>query len=574
MTTSPHWTTACPDWEERIVVGEPLIPFEPLFPDEATPALAIFRNLRLVDVADSPTMGEACRPWIFDFVGSVFGAYDAVTGRRLIRYFMLLVAKKNAKSTLAAGIMVTALCRNWRKSGEFYTLAPTKEIADNSFRPARDMVLADVNLRTILRVNENLRTITHHTTGATLKVVAADNETVSGKKTIGLLVDELWLFGKRAGAENMLREAAGGLASRPEGFVIYLTTQSDGPPAGVFDQKLNEFRDIRDGKVSDPRSLPVLYEFPKHIIDSRGYEDPETWHITNPNLGASVDLEFLTDQFEKDKRAGRASLIGFFAKHLNVQIGMSMRVDGWAGAAVWERGIEVGLTLDAILERSDVVTIGVDGGGLDDLLGIGLIGRERDTKRWLAWGHALISDIGLERRKANAELYDKFEREGDLTKFDYVAPSDDRRQVLPLNIQFVVDLVEKVRDRGLLAQVGVDAAGIGAIVDALQDIGVSQDGDKLEAVRQGIALMGAIKTIEIKLADYSFRHGGSAMMAWCVGNLRVVPTPTAMRVARDESGYGKVDPAMALFNAAHLMSLNPDTGSVYTAERGLLVFAV
>jgi phage terminase large subunit-like protein len=30
-----------------------------------------------------------------------------------------------------------------------------------------------------------------------------------------------------------------------------------------------------------------------------------------------------------------------------------------------------------------------------------------------------------------------------------------------------------------------------------------------------------------------------------------------MMVARDEAGFGKVDPVMALFNAAHLMSLNP-----------------
>jgi hypothetical protein len=37
-----------------------------------------------------------------------------------------------------------------------------------------------------------------------------------------------------------------------------------------------------------------------------------------------------------------------------------------------------------------------------------------------------------------------------------------------------------------------------------------------------------------------------------------------MRVSRDESGFGKVDPVMALFNAAHLMSLNPEVGgSVY-----------
>jgi phage terminase large subunit-like protein len=37
-----------------------------------------------------------------------------------------------------------------------------------------------------------------------------------------------------------------------------------------------------------------------------------------------------------------------------------------------------------------------------------------------------------------------------------------------------------------------------------------------------------------------------------------------MRVARDEAGYGKVDPIMALFNAAHLMSLNPAPAAKYS----------
>ena len=173
--TLPTWSTACPDWRARIVNRRSLIPFAPLFADEAAAALRIFRGLKIVDVSGSPTIGEACRPWVFDLASAVFGAYDAATGRRLIRYFFLLVSKKNSKSTIAAGIMLTALLRNWRESGEFYIIAPSREIADNSFFPARDMVRSDENLRSLLHVREDHRIIRHRGTNAFLKVVAADS---------------------------------------------------------------------------------------------------------------------------------------------------------------------------------------------------------------------------------------------------------------------------------------------------------------------------------------------------------------------------------------------------------------
>lgn len=557
-----EWTTALPDWENRIVGRLPMVPGRPLFPAEAAAALDAFKSLHVVDVAGSPTFETAGAQWIFDFVSAVFGAYDAETGRRLIREFFLCVSKKNGKSTLAAGIMLTALIRNWRKSNELLILAPTIEAAQNSFKPAADMVRANPELDAasggFLHIQDHIRTITHLSTKAVLKVVAADNRTVVGKKAAFVLIDELWEFGKQANADAMLREATGGLVARKEGFVISITTQSDAPPTGVFGAKLDYARKVRDGEIVDRKFMPVIYEFPKRMLASGEHLKPENFYVTNPNLGLSVDPEWLGDEMRKELAKGAGTRNTFLSKHLNVQIGMNQRADGWAGAEVWDRGLEVGLTLDEILRRSEVVTIGIDGGGLDDLLGVGLIGRERGTKRWLGWAHALISDIGITRRKANIEDYDRFERQGDLTKFVYSAPGADLvPSARDAGRQYVVDLVKRVKDLGLLAQVGVDAAGIGAIVDDLADLGVTQDADTLDSVRQGISLMGAIKTIEIKLADYNFRHGGSEMLSWCVSNLKVIPTRTAMMVARDDAGFGKVDPVMALFNAAHLMSLNP-----------------
>ena len=83
-----------------------------------------------------------------------------------------------------------------------------------------------------------------------------------------------------------------------------------------------------------------------------------------------------------------------------------------------------------------------------------------------------------------------------------------------MTFQSVIEIVEKVKGTKKLAGVGVDAIGIGGIVDALAKIGVTQENKLLAGVRQGISLMGAIKTVERKLVDGSFKHGGQALMTW------------------------------------------------------------
>ncbi len=545
----PEWTTAMPDWSDRIREGRSIIP-APLFPDEAERGLSVMRQLRLVDVPGSPTIDECCAPWVFELAASIFGAYDPETGRRLITEWFVLIPKKNSKSSIAAAIMMTALVLNWRQSAEFSVLAPTVEVANNAFAPARDMVRKDEDLEVLMHVQAHTKTITHRETSAALKVLAADQNTVGGKKSVGTLVDELHLFGKISSAENMFREALGGLASRPEGFVIWLTTQSDEPPSGVFKQKLQYARDVRDGKIVDPSFVPVIYEHPPEMVKSGECMLLENLPMVNPNLGYSVDRAFLEREYRKAEAQGKDSLRGFLAKHGNVEIGLNLRSDRWAGADFWEGAADTSVTLDHILTRCDVVDVGIDGGGLDDLLGMALAGRETETGRWVSWTHAWAHPSVLERRKSEASRFEEFAKDGDLTLVENVGE----------DVEQLVAIVAQVVAAGLLDKIGVDQHGLGAILDALvgtDDAPGPVTMDDIVGISQSWKLQGAIKTAERKLANKTLVHGGRPLMAWCVGNARIVQVGNAVSITKQASGTAKIDPLMALFNALQLLALNP-----------------
>lgn len=554
-TPYPEWTTACPDWAERLVQRRSIIP-PPIFPDEAEAALSIFKSLQVTDLAKtildestgdyrSPTFGECSDEWVFEFVRAIFGAYDAETGNQLIREFYLLIAKKNTKSTIAAGIMLTALILCWRNDEEHLILAPTKEVAENSFKPAASMVRADAELSTLLHVQDHVRTITHLMTKASLKVVAADTDTVSGKKSGRILVDEHWLFGKRHNADAMIMEATGGLRSRPEGWVIYLTTQSDDPPAGVFKQKLDYYRDVRDGVISDPRRLGVLYEFPKAMIESKAFLDPNNFYIPNPNMGRSVTQIDLQDELRMRQSEQDGSFQKFLAKHLNVEIGMNLRNDRWPGADLWILAAHPKkLTLEDLMELCEVLDIGIDGGGLEDLLALSVTGRTPAGK-WLTWSHAWCHPSVLERRAGEAPRLRDFMAQGDLT---LVTDPD-------MDVHQVAEYASRVHKAELLDLIGVDQHGLGGILDALAAVEIPAD--KIVGISQGWKLSSAILTAERKLKSGGLEHSGQPLMAWSAGNAKVVPAGNAFNITKQVSGRAKIDPLMSFFNSIELISRNP-----------------
>lgn len=547
------WDLSCPDWWRRLQQGKSLVPDLPLWTAEGERAVRIFNKLRLADVPGTPTMEEAGGEWFRDIVRAMFGSVDPVTRQRMIRELFALVPKKNSKTTDGALLMVTALLMNQRPRASFVMTAPVQDVAQLAFDAAAGAIDLDGVLSRKFHVRHHLKTILHRETKAELEIMTFDPSVLTGQKISGgALIDELHVCAKMAKAPKALRQIRGGMLPFPESFLAFITTQSDDPPVGVFAEELTKARDIRDGK-REGAMLPVLYEFPREVQESpdRKWEQPALWPLVTPNLGKSITVERLIADHADAKATSESELRIWASQHLNVQIGVALAAAGWAGAEFWERRGDPLLTLDALLARSEVVVVGVDGGGLDDLLGLAVVGREKGTRKWLHWAHAWAHEIVLERRQELEPKLRDLEREGDLTIVGL--PGQD---VIEL-----ADFVQKINEAGLLPEkhaIGVDPAGIGAVVDELTLDERGIDMDQIIAVSQGWKLNGAIKTTERAVAGGDFVHGAQPLMAWAVGNAKVVPVGNAVTITKQAAGSAKIDPLMATFNAVTLMALNPE----------------
>jgi phage terminase large subunit-like protein len=544
---APSWNTACPDWQERILSQRSLVPDLPLFDAEADRALRVFRRLRMPDVTGTPTNGEACGEWVFDLVRAIFGAYDPVARRRMIREFFVLIPKKNGKSSLAAAIMVTAAIVNRRPAAELLLIAPTKKIADIAYKQAAGIIKLDPELTKIFHTKAHERTIVHRLTDAMLQIKAADADVITGSKATYILVDETHEFSKKANAAGVFVEIRGGLASRPDGFMLQITTQSKEPPAGVFKKELNEARSVRDGLMVLPL-LPVMYELPLASAIDGGWKDRATWPLVNPNLNRSVDEAFLADELTKAERDGAGSLALIASQHFNVEVGLAHQNDRWRGADYWQAAADKTLTLESLLERSEVVTFGGDGGGLDDLLGACVIGREKITRHWLVWNHAWAHRKVMELRKDIAPRLLDFEKEGSLTFCN-----------LPEDVAALAGVFSKVLASGKLPEkdaVALDPNNVAAIFEALATAKMA-DPMLRRLLTQGPALSPAWWGIERKLADGTLFHSGLDLMAWSVGNAKVEARGNGIMITKQQSGRAKIDPLIATGCAAILMSWNP-----------------
>lgn len=240
------------------------------------------------------------------FVVQLFG-FRNHDGTRRFTTALFAVARKNAKSTLAAAILIGVLCLEPGVGPQVLSAATTGQQARVVFGIAKRMVERSHDLQEAFLVEPFANAIARHDVGGTFKPINAKASTQDGLNPSALCFDELHAH-KTRDLYDVLRSAAG---ARKNPLFLYTTTEGYENPGPWAEMRGFAFQ-VLEGVVKAEHVLAIYYA----IDDTDDDFDEKAWRKANPLLGLSVTVEKLREHaIEAKQQPG--SLAEFRIKRLN-----------------------------------------------------------------------------------------------------------------------------------------------------------------------------------------------------------------------------------------------------------------
>lgn len=477
--------------------------------------------------------------WQCFFLSTLFGWVDEEGFRRYRKGF-LIVPRKNAKTTIGAGICLFLLLRDGEPGAEIYSAATTRDQAKIAWGDARAMVERLPAMQAHYGVEPQAHAIYVPATGATFRPLSADAGTLEGLSPSGWLCDELHAHPNRE-VYDVLNEATGA-RRQPLGVVISTEGDSD---TGVFADELNYCRQVLSGVHADESLFALNY-----TIDTEDdWTLRDSWVKANPNFGVSVsevDLEIACRQ----AKANTARQPSFMAKRLNVRVGAS---EGYFNMFAWRNNAEQVSIEDF---RGERCILTVDLASKSDLTTVVALFKRKG--KYYPFGRHYLPEVAVEDGKLNCELYRGWTLE-----------SPPRLTVTPgpvTDYEFVFSDIQQFFRDYRVEYVGIDPNyNSNEFTRKL-----AQQGKKTELIALNSTAQAAepMKSLSAYIDSGVMRNTGDPVMTWCIGNVsarydaRGNPFPVK---ARNEN---KIDAAVALI--ANLALWEKKIVSIYDG-RGIQV---
>ena len=479
------------------------------------------------------------QPWQVFIVASIFGWVDRETLRRRFRAADLFVPRKNAKSTIAAGIGLYLGFVDGEFGAEIYSGATSEDQAKEVFTPAKLMVDRSPEFRARFGVVARASNISAVATNSRFEPVIG--KPGDGASPSCAIVDE---YHEHA-TEDLYDTMKTGMGARSQPLMLVITTSGDdiSGPAYVHQETLQQ---ILEGIIDDEQRFGIIYTIdqgdPSKGEPNDDWTTPEALIKANPNFGVSIDEEFLLTQ-QRDALRDPRKQSTFKTKHLNIWV---QSANPWLNALEWQKAADKDLKIEDFIGEN--AWPGLDLANTTDIASRCLVFKRPIDGRehyYFFWRHYLPEAV---IDNPENKHYQGWHKKGYITK----TPGGMIDQDLIHD-----DLLDDSH-RFPMSEVALDQWGSAGISAQLEI-----DGFIVVAIPMRVShLSGPMKWIDGLLTDGRLHHNGDPVATWCINNVSVKPDQNDNWFPRKHSKAKKTDAAIAMIVATARAMVGADAPSI------------
>lgn len=230
-------------------------------------------------------------PYEKAIVQAIFGFVDRKTGLRKHTEALVIVARKNGKSSLAAAIEMYMLIADGEGAPQIYNIATTGNQAELCYNACVRMVRQSKAFKGKVKKRTDDLYFAHNM--GYIKPLNANADTLDGLDVHAGILDEIHAMKTR----ELYDVAKQGMSSREQPLLFQITTAGFIRDS-IYDSQYDYAKRWLDGKVDNPRFIAFVWE-----LDSRDeWEQERMWKKANPGLGTVKKLSTLREHVAKAKQ--------------------------------------------------------------------------------------------------------------------------------------------------------------------------------------------------------------------------------------------------------------------------------
>ena len=463
--------------------------------------------------------------WEKAFLQTAYGFKYASTGLRRFNEVILLIARKNGKTTFVAGIDLAEFFLS-RGGVDIVCASNTNDQASILFEEINNMREHSKALSKPKRSRKNIFYIYSPKSKNKIKKLSGQSRNLDGFNIEVGCIDEVHEM-----TDSKVYDAIKQSQSTKEEPLIFIISTEGKVVEGFLDNKLAYCKKMLKGEIEDERVLPWLY-----TQDSQEeiFRDKRTWQKSNPSLGKVKSYSYLEDIMNKAKN-DLATRVTMLCKDFNIK---QLESGSWLSFDELQN-----TTKFDIEELRDSYAIGgVDLSSTTDLTASVLLVK-KNGKLYVVPHFFMPKDVLEKRMQEDSVPYDIWVKKG------FITLSEGSQNDFTKVTQWFQQMVWDYGIRPLW--VGYDPWNSKYWIDEMNDAGFT-----MEKVRQGVfTLSEPMKQLEADLKNHIVIYDNNPVLKWCLANTQAkVDVNGNIQPCKLNSKYKRIDGAVALIIAYSVLN--------------------